>query len=533
MKQLNLSGDPEDLRRQLASLSRAERFEVLEEARAALAREDFVYYCKYVHGWDLEPHHLEWVRLLQENNRVCIVAPPESGKSRLMRAWMEWKIGRDPNIALLLIQNTGRQTGLQVSAIGNVLKDAKYRRVFPHIKETDRWSGDKIFIDRSGLKMEFRTDGTLSGYGIDGAYQGAHVDGEVIDDPTDQKDVYSTQVMQTQKDLMKGVLYDRLNEFDTDGNPTFLYIILTRWGDFDLLQTIEEDMRIPIFTFPVYRDEPYPWGSNYLCERQYGELRCKELELTKGPDLYKLSYLCTASGAIRGDRVFPGLHKLRHLKSFKEEGHPRYKAGAQGVDWGTTQTHQTALVAAQMSYDGIVTVRGAWMSPSGSSSELLDRMLDFKNDYKIHNAWIDRSQGSLRDQIKYQISMGCWWGERSVEQRIMTLRTLIDTGRIVFDKDGPGITALWDQLTSYAKDDGGRVIERNDDLVDALLYALAALFQPSRSGVGPMIEILPSKDEGPDMQDAYHDGFDPGNYKTDALGGVGREHKMGDYSNLV
>ena len=87
-------------------------------------------------------------------------------------------------------------------------------------------------------------------------------------------------------------------------------------------------------------------------------------------------------------------------------------------------------------------------------------------------------------------------------------------------------------LTSYAKDDGGRVIERNDDLVDALLYALAALFQPSRSGVGPMIEIL-SQPEEIGMSDAYHDGFDPTTYKEDIMGGTGKSHKMGEYSNLV
>ena len=94
----------------------------------------------------------------------------------------------------------------------------------------------------------------------------------------------------------------------------------------------------------------------------------------------------------------------------------------------------------------MVTVRGAWQSPSGSSAELLDKALDFRNKFGIRNAWIDRSQGSLKDQFKYQLGMGAFKGEASVELRIMTLRTLIDTGRIIFDAAGPGITELSNQL---------------------------------------------------------------------------------------
>lgn len=532
-KQVNLSDDPEQLKQQLARLSKAERHAFLEQAKAQLARTDFIAYNRYVHNWQLEPHHIEWMNILQSHPRACIIAPPESGKSRLMRSWLEWNIGQDPNIALMLIQNTGRQTGLQVAAIGNVLKDPKYQRVFPAIKATDRWSGEKIFIDRTGLPMEFRTDATLSGYGIDGAYQGAHVDGEIIDDPTDQKDVYSAGVMQIQRDLMKGVLLDRLNEFrpHMPEVPGFWYGIMTRWGDDDLLSAIELDMRIPIFTFPAYRDEPYPWGSNYLSEKQYSEMRLKELEITKGPDLFKLAYLCSASGAVRGTRIFPTLHKSLHLKPMSDVVQSvGVSAGAEGVDWGTTQAHQSAIVAVHKLYNGMLVVRGAWQSPSGSSAELLSKANQFRESFgMLNNAWIDRSQGSLRDQFKYQLGMGAWKGEASVEYRIGVLRTALANNLFVIDSEGPGVTELWNQLTSYAKDDTGRVIERNDDLIDALLYAVAALHQPIKRGVGPMVEIVPGEDDQP-MADAYHDNFDPANFDAD---GTTRKNTMGDYSNLV
>jgi hypothetical protein len=338
--------------------------------------------------------------------------------------------------------------------------------------------------------------------------------------------------MQSQRDLLKGMLFDRLL---ANG---YLFVIFTRWGDNDLLSTVEEDLKVPIHTYPAYRDEPYAWGSKYLWEFQYDEERLKEQERAKGPDLFKLTFLCSSSGAIRGKRVFGHLlNKQVHFKKLKCE-EMKFVKNAMGCDWGTTVAHQSALVTACMRGDGVVIIRGAWMSPKGSSAELLDVAADHKVRLHVRNAWIDRSQGSLRDQFEYQNGMGGFKGESSVELRIGALLTAIDAGRFIIDANGIGnaITELWNQLTSYARDENQRIIERNDDLVDALLYALCALIEPRKSGLGPRVEIAP-KDEtanvgmGYDEEDhAFHDVFDPEKWSDD---GRGKNHKVKDYSNLV
>lgn len=520
-RQLHLSEDEEAVREQLLSLTPQERHAVIEQAKAQLSRTDFIAYNAYVHDWELSPHQREWARMMMTQKRGCIVAPPESGKSRLMRSWIEWSIGNDPNIAVLLIQNTARQANLQVAAIANVLTSDKYQKVFPNIKPTERWSGEKIFIQRDTM----RPDATLAGYGIDGPYQGAHVDMLVIDDPTDQKDVYSEVVMQSQRDLVKGVLFDRLME-----NGQY-WVIFTRWGDNDLLQTIEEDIKIPIHTYPAYRDEPYAWGSKYLWEYQYSEDRLREQERAKGPDLFKLTFLCSSSGAIRGKRIYATLNKSVHFKKL-DCSSMRFVKAAMGVDWGTTVAHQSAIVVACKREDGVVIVRAAWQSPKGSSAELLDVAANYKVELNVRNAWIDRSQGSLRDQFEYQAGMGGFKGEASVDLRIGSLLTLIDTGKFIIDMNGIGnsITELWNQLTSYARDENGRVIERNDDLIDALLYALAALTEPRRSGLGPRVQVVPKADDDLTMEDAYHDGFNPEKWTSD---GHSKHHRVKDYSNLI
>lgn len=515
--------DEESIRRQLLQLTIEERHAIIEQAKATLSRDDFITYCAYVHDWKLAPHQREWAEMMQQSQRLCIVAPPESGKSRLMRSWIEWRIGKDPNIAILLVQNTSRQATLQVAAVANVLLSDRYQKVFPHIKSTEKWSGEKIFVQRT----TFRPDATLAGYGIDGAYQGAHVDIIVVDDPTDQKDVYSAVVMQSQKDVLRGVLYDRLKE---NGN---FFIIFTRWGDNDLLETVEVDLQVEIHTYPAFRDELYAWDSHYLWESQYSEERLKEQERAKGPDLFKLTFLCSSAGAIRGKRVYGMLNKNVHFKKITATmlSEIHWLKSAMGVDWGTTVAHQSAVVTAMQRTDKVVVVRGAWMSPKGSSSELLDAAAQQKLALGVRRAWIDRSQGSLKDQFEYQLGMAAFKGEASVDMRIGALLTLIDAGMFIIDQNAEGnaITELWNQLTSYAYDENGRVIERNDDLVDALLYALAALTEPRRSGLGPMVEIVP-KAKPDDMTDAMHDGFDPSKWTED---GTGRKHSMQDYSNLI
>jgi len=838
-RQLHLSDNQDAVREQLLALTPQERHAVIEQAKATLSRTDFIAYNAYVHEWELAPHQREWARMMMTQKQGCIVAPPESGKSRLMRSFIEWNIGLNPDIAVLLIQNTARQANLQVAAIANVLTSQKYKLVFPDIKSTDRWSGEKIFVVRDTM----RPDATLAGYGIDGPYQGAHVDILVIDDPTDQKDVYSEVVMQSQKDLMKGVLFDRLME---NGQ---MWVIFTRWGDNDLMSTVEEDLKIPIHTYPAFRDDPYPWGSQYLWEFQYSEERLREQERAKGPDLFKLTFLCSSSGAIRGKRIFATLSKTVHFKKLdcKEM---RFVKSAMGCDWGclpldteiltkngwktheqlvvgepvaaydwantrtivwspllkkvykedqplvtmrnksfsfectpdhawivkrsqrgrmikdtyarqnldtisrfktslvgaapcyeegeidcsngeaavlgwvitdghlqdgaayiyqkkytasverdlkdsglkwtehkarpnetrvwriaaeswskfcerigftakedlsrivtrlspeaqnqmaramleaegtknstkrillfqqkrgpvmdafqilmtlrgyrlgverkhesqfgesnrlpilrnrnlivpsitavdglhrvwcpsvkegavlarqrgqiiitgnTTVAHQSALVTASKREDGVVIVRGAWMSPKGSSAELLDVAANHKVAFNCRNAWIDRSQGSLRDQFEYQVGMGGYKGESSVEMRIGALLTLIETGRFCIDSSGIGgaITELWNQLTSYARDENQRVIEKSDDLVDALLYALAALTEPRKSGLGPRVEIVAKEDSAEvgmgydEDAHAFHDVFNPEKWSDD---GHGKHHKVKDYGSLI
>lgn len=526
-KEIVLNEDPIELRKQLSKLSRAELYGVREQAKAILSRDDFVMYCEYVHSWTLAPHQIEWAQILTGSKRACIVAPPESGKSRLTRAWVEWMIGRDQNIAIAIVQNTSTQAGKQVSAIGEIIKNnINYRKVFPEILPTDRWSGQALYVKRDLTESRaFRPDGTVSGYGIDGNYQGAHVDILIIDDPTDQKDVLSPIVMQTQRELIKGVLSDRLR---ADGH---LFVILTRWDDNDLVPTIEE-LEVPVNTYPAWRDEPYAWGSSLLFPGfdQYGTKELLDaLEKRKGPDLFRLTYLCQSAGIVRGDRVFEKLDAIRMFLDFKEKNKSvKWVKHALGVDYGSTIQHQSAMVLVSKDSEGRCVVRACWMSPTGSSDEIFKTAKDWKESFGFRTAWVDPQQGGLLDSFKFQAGIAAFKGLRWVELRIGSLHTLLDTQNFFLDKDAPNVSQLWNQLTNYARDGGGRIIEKADDLVDACLYALAALEDATRQGIGPDVEVRDDDDDDVN-DDPYHDSWKPEEWKPKSdFGG-----KMKDFSSLV
>jgi len=503
----------------------AERQARLDKYMLAQARRDdltgLYFYCWYVHGWQLPPHLIEWATMLCSGEKVCIVGPPDSGKTRLIRAWCEWSIGRRRDRAIMVIGNTIKQAKKIVWSVGQVIKDSvRYHEVFPDVKPTDQWAMDSITIERKGLPMEFRIEATLSGYGIDGAYQGQHPDDMIIDDPTDQKDVNSPPTMHMQREQVTGVMYDRLKQ---GGN---LFAICTRWADDDLVPVLEQ-IGVKIHVFPVYRDKatPYGWDMgpfsdahpvSLLDESWMNWARCEEVRDAKKDDLFKLTFLCQTEGAVRGERVFPRLNKEFHYVSMlKKQGTVLKVTSTRcGADWGTTIQHQSAMVTVTKNRKQEVWVRAAWMSPKGSTVEMGEKLYEWKAPLNVTQIHYDRSQGSLKDMFM-QCGVTPFKGENNVDLRIGALRTLLEHDLFFVDMDGEGTQKVWSQLVSYRYDESGRVLEIMDDLVDALLYAVYAILEASKTGVGPMVEIT---DPGRNRSNRYSpmrsdepwpDDFDP------------------------
>ena len=500
----------------------AQRQSETEAFLVALARqptlEGFRAYCLYVHGWRMEPHHIEWAQHLIAGERVCIVAPPETGKSRLLKHWCEWAIGLRRDRAIMIIGNTVTQAKKTTGAVADVIMSSeKFRNVFPECVPTEKWARHEFTVDRHGLPMEFRSEPTLAAFGIDGAYQGTHVDDLIIDDPTDQKDVNSPPTMLMQREQCTGVLYDRLKE---GGN---LFGILTRWADDDLVPTLEQIGVTPM-TYPAWKDRetPYEWDTGpWTAEHPVSLLfaqwadwaRLESLRLKKGEDFFRLTFMCQTEGAVRGERVFPALDKAKHYVIMsdvcKSPASVKWVATRNGADWGTTIQHQSAMVTVTKNKKQEVWVRAAWMSPKGSTVEMGEKLFSWKPKFNITTSHYDRSQGSLKDFF-LQCGITPFKGEASVELRIGALRTLLEHNLFFIDAEGENTQQVWSQLASYRYNERGEPIEIMDDLVDALLYAVFAILEVATHGVGRPHEIVdPNKTRAEKWDDPFHDPFDP------------------------
>mgnify|MGYP003146216258 CR=1 FL=1 len=274
--------------------------EGIREAKASLARADFATYCEYVHERPLFAHQRAWARELQrEGARALLIAPPGSLKSTTVSYFVEWCIGRNQDFTVLHIMNTATQATRQVMSVADTIAhNAQYHRTFPDVKPDKGrgWSHDTLFVQRKDTNNPYAT---VYGTGIDGPYQGVHVDMIIVDDPTDQQDVRSQVTMQQQRERIRGVMLDRLNPGGS------IIGILTRWGEADLVRDFE-DIGFDVQQYPV--EGRYPWG-RLLFPEWFGDDVIDRIRSTKdrggggvSTGLYMLTYMCDP-GAASGSKV--------------------------------------------------------------------------------------------------------------------------------------------------------------------------------------------------------------------------------------
>lgn len=148
-----------------------------------------------------------------------------------------------------------------------------------------------------------------------------------------------------------------------------------------------------------------------------------------------------------------------------------------GMDWGTTPQHKAAVVCGSRMSSGAVWIRSAWLSDSGSSDLWREEAHRAKRDYGASFARVDRSQSSEIDRLK-ALAFDAKTGVANVEARIGDFQGLIRRRAIFFDSDGPGVREYFNHLAAYHRDKEGKVVEEEDDDVDAGCYLVSELQNP-------------------------------------------------------
>lgn len=265
---------------------------------------DLLAYGLFVHGDQAEElkllalsRHARVIALDCEGSRLTAhILPPEHGKSALARWEAEMWLGvetvrafADPGHTVPsahYIMNTAAQAEKQVMEIENTIeRNRRYRLLFPGVKPDKRlgWTKDHFFLQRP----RSRPDPSLQGCGMFGPIQGSRVGLQLVDDPTDQQDARSDQLMRSQTQWLMGTAADRLLR---GGIRRFRF---TRWSDKDCFSAIS---RVSGMTVRVMPALDY-WGPGQalwpeVWSRERLDAKRQELIDAGQAYLWQLTFMC-------------------------------------------------------------------------------------------------------------------------------------------------------------------------------------------------------------------------------------------------
>jgi len=120
--------------------------------KAARASKSFYDYFTFCRGYLPADHHMVIIeRLLYGGRLELILGWPDAAKSTIGIAWLEWMLGRDPNLRVLVASEvaTGVATTIVSDVAGTIETNERYIMAFGELKDpTGRqpWSTREIFL---------------------------------------------------------------------------------------------------------------------------------------------------------------------------------------------------------------------------------------------------------------------------------------------------------------------------------------------------------------------------------------------------
>ncbi len=152
------------------------------------AKDDLALYGKLVHGWEAQPHHLEWIKALAESDDdLLIVAPPGSAKTNWMIAFCGWELGHHPEDHIIYCANTASQSQKPSMALRDTIAlNEAYRGIFPDVNPAPAksWAGSEWYLKRPDVGDK---DPSFVATGVFGPILGARANLIIMDDVSDEE----------------------------------------------------------------------------------------------------------------------------------------------------------------------------------------------------------------------------------------------------------------------------------------------------------------------------------------------------------
>ena len=185
---------------------------------------------------DLGPHKDMAALLNSGPGALHLEAPRDSYKSTLCLAWLAQQIVKDPNVRILYLMDTKKESIKKYTLLRNWLtKSPMIKKLWPwlDIDYGGRASGLFTVLGRTDASI---SDPTCEASGVDSDFTGSHRDIIVMDDPVNFQNIKTKEGIEKVRSV-----FDAVQHLLDPGST--LVVIGTRYGDSDLYNDILTEMR--------------------------------------------------------------------------------------------------------------------------------------------------------------------------------------------------------------------------------------------------------------------------------------------------
>jgi len=288
----------------MATLSKEMKDQLREKAKASL-----YFFAKGILGFDWldKDIHLPLCKMLENyetNTRMKITLPRGWLKTTVCScAYPLWRAINDPNIRVLLTQNTYTNACSKLKRIaGAVKKNQLFRALFPEVlpDSTCTWKGDSLCL----LRPRDFDESTFEAAGARTQVTSRHYDLIIEDDTVapELEDLNAEAIAPSADDIAKAIGWHKLmNPLLNDLMKSQNLVVGTRWAELDLLSYIEE--KEPFYKSYELNAEDEDGNPRY--PTRFPREVLNRLQASMGPYMYSCLYM---NAPMRGsDMVFkPG-----------------------------------------------------------------------------------------------------------------------------------------------------------------------------------------------------------------------------------
>jgi predicted phage terminase large subunit-like protein len=446
------------------------------------AKSDLFFFAKGILGFDkLTPNiHLPLCLELEQyetQHRLEITLPRGWFKTTVVsKAYPVWRAIRDPNVRILLAQNTFTNAESKLKTIDDIFNiNPLFRMLFPELLPDTKcqWTSASKTVRRTKSSGD---EGTFEAAGTRTQVTSRHYDCIIEDDTVapDQDDLGEQNLCPTKDDIAQAIGWHRLVP------PLLVHpmesqniVVGTRWFEKDLISWIHENEHS---YFKFYERAVRETGGipnengEYTFPERFGEAVCDHLKVSMGPYLFSCLYM---NKPMRSeDMVFhPEWFEYYETESKQLVTYTTVDPAGDPEDSKGEPDFNVVMTCGKDLSRGTIFVLD-YKREKCSPGRLIDMIFEQVRRWNPVKVGVE--------SVAYQKSLCYWIRERQKQEdkfflvdtivnnrksknaRIMGLQPLVQSRTLVFRR---WMTSLVNELLSFP-------LGKNDDLADALAMQL-------------------------------------------------------------